>query len=155
MRQRSSVWAFACFFISASAVAASPPGDHELIRERQEQLLQQQRQRLQELQQLPGPAPAAPAAQTSDDEPCFSVEQVEISGASLLSEADREALLAPFSGGCLGVTQLDALLRAITHHYIDDQLLLEARASLDSRYVNFANHILVIFDACSNSPSFS
>lgn len=38
---------------------------------------------------------------------------------------------------------------------IDDLLSLEARASLDSRYLNFANHILAIVDTCSNSPSVS
>ncbi|MBS9760741.1 hypothetical protein [Pseudomonas mosselii] len=46
----------------AGAAPFQTPGDRDLIRDRQENLLQEQRKRLEELQQLPGrQAPQAPA----------------------------------------------------------------------------------------------
>ena len=54
-----------------------------------------------------------------DDERCFAIDDIEISGASLLSEADRAAILGPFADACLGVSQPNALLKAITDHYVD------------------------------------
>lgn len=97
---------------------AQTPADRELIRERQERLLQEQRQRLDELQQLPGSPGASPAQVPSEDERCFDIRQIELQGASLLSPADQASILAPFVGQCLGVGQLNQLLKAITDHYI-------------------------------------
>lgn len=99
------------------AAAAQTPGDLELIRERQERLLQEQQRRLEELRQLPGkaePAPLEPGA----EERCFEIRRIRLEGASLLGEADRLSLLKPFEGRCLGSGQLNALLKAITDHYL-------------------------------------
>ncbi len=112
-------WVGFCLGFFPLLAGAQTPGDQDLIRDRQERLLQQQQQRLQELQQLPGREAPAPAEPAPGDERCFAIEQIEISGASLLSEADRAAILAPFADTCLGVSQLNGLLKAITNHYID------------------------------------
>ena len=95
------------------------PLTQDLIRDRQERLLDEQQQRLQELQQLPGKRAEPTAPPAPEDERCFAIEQIEISGASLLSEADRSTILAPFADSCLGVSQLNELLKAITNHYVD------------------------------------
>lgn len=67
-----------------TALAQTPPIDlpanrqtpltQDLIRDRQERLLDEQQQRLQELQQLPGKRaePTAPAA--PEDERCFAID---------------------------------------------------------------------------------
>jgi hemolysin activation/secretion protein len=108
-----------CLAVFPVWVNAQTPGERELQRDRQERILQEQQQRLQELQRLPGREAQQPAAPAADDERCFAIDDIEISGASLLSEADRAAILAPFADDCLGVSQLNALLKAITDHYID------------------------------------
>ncbi len=108
-----------CLAVFPVLAFAQSPGERELYRDRQERLLQEQQQRLQELQQLPGREAQQPAEPAPDDERCFAIDDIEISGASLLSEADRGAILAPFADDCLGVSQLNALLKAITNHYID------------------------------------
>lgn len=80
----------ACF-----SVQAATPGEQDLIRDRQDRLLEEQRRRLQELQDLPG-KPATPAApQTPTDTRCFTIQRIELQGANALSEADRRALTAP------------------------------------------------------------
>jgi hemolysin activation/secretion protein len=99
-------------------VAAPTPGDQDLIRDRQNRLLEEQRRRLDELQDLPGKAskpetPALPA-----DTRCFPIQDIELKGADSLSAADRTRLLKPYIGQCLGVTQLNELLKVITDHYI-------------------------------------
>ncbi|WP_339533058.1 ShlB/FhaC/HecB family hemolysin secretion/activation protein [Pseudomonas mucidolens] len=108
----------ACFALN-SAMAATTPGDQDLIRERQNRLLEEQQRRLEELKNLPGKQaePAAPAAPV--DTRCFPIKTIELTGADSLSAADRERLLKPYIDQCLGVSQLNALLKAITDYYID------------------------------------
>ncbi len=55
----------------ASAAPFTSPGDRDLIRDRQQRLLDEQRKRLEELQQLPGKGAPAAADASGDDERCF------------------------------------------------------------------------------------
>jgi len=106
-------------YLSAnSALAAPTPGDQDLIRDRQNRLLEEQHRRLEELQDLPGKSnqPQAPAQPA--DSRCFPIQDIELKGADSLSAADRNRLLKPYIGQCLGVTQLNELLKVITDDYI-------------------------------------
>jgi len=99
-------------------MAAPTPGDQDLIRDRQNRLLEEQRRRLEELQDLPGKEakPQAPAMPV--DTRCFPIKDIELKGADSLSGADRTRLLKPYIGQCLGVAQLNELLKVITDYYI-------------------------------------
>ncbi|WP_409297467.1 ShlB/FhaC/HecB family hemolysin secretion/activation protein [Pseudomonas sp. KCJK8993] len=103
---------------SASAAPLNNPGDQDLIRERQNRLLEEQQRRLEDLKDLPGKSalPVAPMAPT--DNRCFPIEHIELKGADALSTTERERLLKPYIGQCLGVAQLNELLKVITDHYI-------------------------------------
>ncbi|MGY2339114.1 ShlB/FhaC/HecB family hemolysin secretion/activation protein [Pseudomonas sp. SDO5532_S415] len=103
--------------------AAPTPGDTDLIRERQDRLLEEQRRRLEELKDLPGKPvqptqPPAPA-----DTRCFPIQDIELKGADSLSDREKESLLKPYIGQCLGVTHLNELLKVITDHYIEKGLV--------------------------------
>ncbi|SDF43643.1 POTRA domain-containing protein, partial [Ectopseudomonas alcaliphila] len=111
-----AVWL--CLLSLPVTALAQTPGDRELIRERQERLLQEQQRRLDELQQLPGETPQLQTAPV-EDERCFDIEQIRLEGATLLAEDDQQAILQRFAGECLGVGQLNELLKAITQFYID------------------------------------
>lgn len=111
-----AIWLLLC--VAPVFAAAQTPGDLELIRERQERLLQEQQRRLEELRQLPGEAEPSPIEPGVEPERCFEIRRIRLEGASLLGEADRAALLEPFEGQCLGSGQLNALLKAITDHYL-------------------------------------
>ena len=105
------------------AHAAPTPGETDLIRERQDRLLEEQRRRLEELKELPGKEakpmpPTAPA-----DARCFPIKDIELKGADSLSDSDKNRLLKPYIGQCLGVTQLNELLKVITDHYIEKGLV--------------------------------
>jgi len=103
---------------AGAASLPTTPGDRDYQRDRQEQLLREQQKRLEELQQLPGKAaPQKPAEQPAETR-CFTVKTITLEGAEHLDAAARERLLAPYRGKCLGVAQLNALLKAITDQYL-------------------------------------
>lgn len=106
-----------CSLVPAAALAQTP-GDRDLIRERQERLLQEQERRLDDLRQLPGKAEPLPAQPVAKDKRCFTIRKIHLLGAALLSPADQAAILKPYNGQCLSVGQLNQLLRDITHHYL-------------------------------------
>ncbi|WP_313328086.1 ShlB/FhaC/HecB family hemolysin secretion/activation protein [Pseudomonas qingdaonensis] len=103
----------------ASADPLQTPGDRDLIRDRQERLLQEQRKRLQELQSLPGRAAPQVPASTPEDTRCFTIRHIVLEGAEHQGERDQRRLLEPYEGQCLGVGQLNALLKVVTDHYLN------------------------------------
>ncbi|WP_371365413.1 ShlB/FhaC/HecB family hemolysin secretion/activation protein [Pseudomonas sp. QL9] len=112
----------ACIVLLAAGSHAAPVistlADREMQRERQEQLLREQRQRLEELQQLPGKAPTEAPPPPAPDTRCFTIRTITLEGAEHLVEHAREALLAPYRNHCLGVNQLNELLKSITDLYL-------------------------------------
>ncbi|WP_460096958.1 ShlB/FhaC/HecB family hemolysin secretion/activation protein [Pseudomonas sp. S3_C01] len=115
--------ALLCLSPLTLAHAAPTPGDTDLIRERQNRLLEEQRRRLEELKDLPGKEakPSQPTAPA--DTRCFPIKTIELKGADSLSAGERERLLKPYIGQCLGVPQLNELLKVITDHYIEKGLV--------------------------------
>ncbi|MCY1428268.1 Hemolysin transporter protein ShlB precursor [compost metagenome] len=123
-------WLLGFALLDASFANAAPLfslGDRDLQRERQEQLLREQQQRLDQLQQLPGRAAPKAAPEQAPDTRCFTVREITLEGADHLDAANRERLLEPYRGQCLGVSQLNALLKAITYL---DRGLVTSRAYL-------------------------
>ena len=113
----------ALFALSYSSALAASPGDQDLIRERQNRLLEEQQRRLEELRNLPGQPSLPDAPVRPEDKRCFTIRTIELKGAASVSVAERDELFTPFVGQCLGVTQLNTLLKAITDHYLDRGLV--------------------------------
>ncbi|MBD8272784.1 ShlB/FhaC/HecB family hemolysin secretion/activation protein [Pseudomonas fluorescens] len=101
-----------------TAFAAPTPGDQDLIRDRQNRLLEEQQRRLEELKDLPGKAAKPEAPTAPADTRCFPIKNIELKGADSLPASERERLLKPYIGQCLGVSQLNDLLKAITDYYL-------------------------------------
>ncbi|WP_027911553.1 ShlB/FhaC/HecB family hemolysin secretion/activation protein [Pseudomonas sp. URIL14HWK12:I7] len=134
--------ALLCLSPLSLAHAAPNPGDTDLIRERQNRLLEEQRRRLEELKDLPGKE-AKPAQPTAPAETrCFPIKTIELKGADSLSASEREGLLKPYVGQCLGVPQLNELLKVITDHYIEKGLVT-SRAYLPQQDLS-AGHLSVL-----------
>ena len=104
-----------CLFGPTSALA------QQLENPRQQQDQFEQRQR--ELERIAPPDDAVeprprPLPRQPDDA-CIEVEEIEISGATLLSEELLEELTRPYEGRCLSLGDLNALLDEINQSYID------------------------------------
>lgn len=128
-----------------SAPLQNAPGVTDLIRDRQDRLLEEQQRRLEELKDLPGKAstPTAPIAPT--DTRCFPIATIELTGADSLSESERTSLLKPYIGQCLGVPQLNALLKVITDHYLAKGLVT-SRAYLPQQDLSSGNLKVQVID---------
>ncbi|MBV6754667.1 ShlB/FhaC/HecB family hemolysin secretion/activation protein, partial [Pseudomonas chlororaphis] len=88
--RRGLLSAVFCLGTFGAAHAAPTPGDTDLIRDRQDRLLEEQRRRLEELKDLPGKA-AAPVAPTAPaDTRCFPIKSIDLQGADALSAGERE-----------------------------------------------------------------
>ncbi|MCU9532241.1 POTRA domain-containing protein, partial [Pseudomonas mosselii] len=125
-----------------STARAASPGDQDLIRDRQDRLLEEQQRRLEELRNLPGKAAEPGESQPAADSRCFTIHTIELKGADSLSAADRDRLLKPFIDQCLGVTQLNALLKAITDLYLG-RGLVTSRAYLPQQDLS-SGHLQVL-----------
>lgn len=136
--------ALLCLSPLNTTLAAPTPGETDLIRERQDRLLDEQRRRLEELKDLPGKE-ATPAQQAAPaDTRCFPIKNIELKGADSLSAGQREHLLKPYMGQCLGVAQLNQLLKVITDHYIEKGLVT-SRAYLPQQDLSGGNlKVLVV-----------
>ncbi|RMQ86394.1 hypothetical protein ALP97_04769, partial [Pseudomonas salomonii] len=86
----------ACLSLN-TAIAAPTPGDQDLIRDRQNRLLEEQSRRLQELQDLPGKEAKPQAPATPADTRCFPIKDIELKGADSLPAGDRALLLKPYT----------------------------------------------------------
>nr|WP_256353037.1 MULTISPECIES: ShlB/FhaC/HecB family hemolysin secretion/activation protein [unclassified Pseudomonas] len=126
----------------AFAAPLSTPGDQDMIRDRQDRLLEEQRKRLEDLKDLPGTEGPAVAPKAPVDTRCFEIKSIELKGADSLSAADRERLLKPYLNQCLGVSQLNELLKVITDDYIDKGLVT-SRAYLPQQDLS-KGHLLVV-----------
>ncbi|MFQ6589876.1 MULTISPECIES: ShlB/FhaC/HecB family hemolysin secretion/activation protein [Pseudomonas] len=113
--------AFFCLGAGGWAQAATQqatPGITDLIRDRQDRLLEEQQRRLEDLKELPGKS-ATPATPTGPaDTRCFPIKAIELSGAEALSEGERNRLIKPYIDQCLGVPQLNEVLKVITDRYL-------------------------------------
>ncbi|MBY5930165.1 ShlB/FhaC/HecB family hemolysin secretion/activation protein [Halomonas sp. DP8Y7-3] len=104
-----------------SLPAVVPPNatfNENFIRDDQQRLLEQQRERLDQLERLPGEAVAAPEVRP-DDGGCLDIHEIELEGASLLSERQRGRLLQPYLGRCLSAAELNGLLGEVTQWYLE------------------------------------
>ncbi|WP_416772944.1 ShlB/FhaC/HecB family hemolysin secretion/activation protein [Pseudomonas sp. RHF3.3-3] len=139
--------ALLCVSALNTAQAASldnTPGITDLIRDRQDRLLEEQRRRLEELKDLPGKSATPVAPQAPVDSRCFPIKTIDLQGADSLSSGERERLLKPYIGQCLGVPQLNELLKVITDLYIEKGLVT-SRAYLPQQDLSSGNlKVLVV-----------
>ncbi|WP_440974965.1 hypothetical protein [Pseudomonas fragi] len=66
---------------SATQASLPKPGDLDLIRDRQELLLEEQRRRLEGLQELPGKQISPKVPVQAADSRCFSIQEIQLKGA--------------------------------------------------------------------------
>ncbi|MBB6932149.1 ShlB/FhaC/HecB family hemolysin secretion/activation protein, partial [Escherichia coli] len=128
MFRRGSPWicylslsVFSGFFIPAfsSPAAMLSPGDRSAIQQQQQQLLDEN-QRQRDALERSAPLTITPSPETSagTEGPCFTVSRIVVSGATRLTSAETDRLVAPWVNQCLNITGLTAVTDAVTDGYI-------------------------------------
>ena len=117
---------FICIGLCGAPVWSGPLDDALRLQER---ALQDQERRLRELESehreiLNSPPQGAdrrlPEAEGDlPGAPCLETHSISFAGATRLGTRELQALAAPYVGRCLGLKDVDNLLRAVTNAYID------------------------------------
>ncbi len=90
--------------------------------EKQQQLKREQEQRARDkLRSLKKPEKTKLLINSDNDLKagrCFDISIIKLSGSSLLSEAEKKQLTSPFIDKCIGIHEINEILRIITNYYI-------------------------------------
>ena len=106
--------------------ALGAPVDDAIRQQQQIQLQEEQRRQalqrehLEELQKPPsGVEPSVPKGPEAEPgAPCFEAKSIELSNATLLSQREIDALVAPYVGRCLTLADVNNLVRDVTNAYV-------------------------------------
>ncbi|MDR0527998.1 MAG: ShlB/FhaC/HecB family hemolysin secretion/activation protein [Zoogloeaceae bacterium] len=98
--------------------SALTPGEQGLIHDRQQKMLDEQRQRQEEIQQLPVLPDASELKKAPDDRPCFTIHRIRIQGADHMTETEQKETIRYFENQCLDSARINELLGAITNFYL-------------------------------------
>lgn len=107
-------------FAQAPNPAASPADD--FMRRQAEQNLQQRLDALEEATPRAAPsvrAEQAPPQAGAASGPCFSISHVDVEGVTLLSKAALDPVLTPYRNKCIGLADINVLLKDLTNLYMD------------------------------------
>ena len=120
LRAATAIGGLLAAALVASAAAAQTPNDDFARRQAQEA----EQQRLKALGQLtPKPTPtevqqpATPGRQKAG--PCFEITHVEVEGVKQFSTGAIDKVTASYANRCVGVGEINGLLRDLTHLYLD------------------------------------
>lgn len=107
--------------LSAAPLSAAPlsPVDRDAVRQQQEQLLIQTQQQRDELERsiiLPRSGPSTPQAEATG--PCFSIRNIVLDGATLISSGEQQALISPWLNRCLNLAQITTITERVSDWYI-------------------------------------
>ncbi len=143
--------AFVFAYLPNVALAQSVDDLNRAAREgeriQREQQLQQQRDRDTvegERQRIQLDTPAVPAAPTSADTGCKNITDITLAGVKLMPTDDRVALITPYAGTCMSVSDIQKLLTDVTAWYVKAGYI-SARAYLPNQDLNSGQlQILVV-----------
>jgi hemolysin activation/secretion protein len=118
--------------VVAVFVLAATQASGQTMCDEAQRLLDEQRARAREealtrpMSEVGAPPEAAPErpragspADIAESEPAFRIERIVINGDTLLSDAEKDGIVAPFLGLELGPKRIDLLLRRLTAAYLD------------------------------------
>lgn len=112
-----SAAAVMCLLLANAASANLPALSQEIIEQQQKARLEQAQQQREALL-TPQNIPLLPAIADKDSGSCQYITRIKFIRANSLSEKDKAALVRPFVGRCLTMSNIMQLQRAATNRYI-------------------------------------
>ncbi|MEA9393211.1 ShlB/FhaC/HecB family hemolysin secretion/activation protein [Acerihabitans sp. TG2] len=125
--------------------ATLSPAERDVIEQQQRSQLQQDSQQREALQRVTPPRAEAPAGLPSTGGPCFTLTRIELQGAQTLPAAVRQQLTAPYLGQCVGVAQINQLVKQVSDWYIA-QGYITSRAFLTAQDLSQGTLRLVVME---------
>lgn len=116
--------------VGGRAVAISP-ADRDLIEQQQTEQLNQNDQQRQDLQRVT-PLSAPPPQAAAPGGACFYLDTIVLQGADTMPAPVRQRLTAPYLHQCVGLTQINTLVKQVSDWYID-QGYITSRAFLTAQ----------------------
>lgn len=111
---------FLLLTLASSTTAAAPlsPADRDTIEQQPRDLLRQNQQQRQQLQRSITPTlPTAPPISASGG-PCFTINTIQLEGATLLPAHAWKTLTQPYLQRCLNLAQIQTLVQQVSDWYI-------------------------------------
>jgi hemolysin activation/secretion protein len=109
-----SAWAQTVPSSAADAASQQLRQEQDRLRFEQERARQQQRPSGVDLK-VPEPG----ASRAREAGPCINIRAVEIAGADEMYPDERASLVAQYQGGCISASDIQALMGAVTKHYVE------------------------------------
>lgn len=116
-RLRGDIAAGMLAALSGGVALAQTPAD-DFARSKAEEARLQRLDELSRRTPKAGPAEAEPEAVAAGGA-CFSIDRVVVEGARTVSAKAVAAITSPYAGDCVGLAGINALMRALTHLYLD------------------------------------
>lgn len=135
--------AAALVLFNAHAAPLSPADRNQVEFEQQQRLQQNQLQR-EELQRSADTRLSVSAAPEPASGGCITIQQIIIEQATLLSEKQKQRLTAPYSGHCLGMPQINQLIRDISQWYISRGYITSRAFITEQNLASGQLHITVL-----------
>lgn len=106
--------------ICASTLQAAPlsPADLNTIQQQQQRLLQQEQAQRESLERSTVLPPMPPADKQPEKGPCFTIKRIEIDGATIIGENEKNRLIKPWINQCLDIKQLTEITHQISDWYL-------------------------------------
>ncbi|BBH44591.1 ShlB/FhaC/HecB family hemolysin secretion/activation protein [Pseudomonas sp. KU43P] len=106
--------------LAALPALADDPASQQLRDQQQTQRQLEQRQRLQRWQRAPSPsADESPAPTAPEHDRCLAISGVRLAGNQRVLPQELEPTVANQLRPCMGVDDINRLLKAITQHYVE------------------------------------
>lgn len=117
IKQTGTLLATAWFVISYAVAAPLTPNDRDFIQNEQQERLQQNQHQREALWQAISPEIKS-AVSPVETGTCFDIHRIIILNASLISDSEKQALARPYTSKCLNLTEINALVHAISDWYM-------------------------------------
>ncbi len=125
--------------------AALSPAERDVIQQQQRTQLEQNSQQRDALQRITPTGAGATAAGTTAGGPCFTLTTIELQGADALPAEIRQRLTAPYLGQCVGLAQINQLVKSVSDWYIA-QGYITSRAFLTAQDLSQGTLRLVVME---------
>jgi len=138
---------FSAPIAAASIVDQAAQQAEQVQRDQAEQARRQQLEDRLERDQAPvGELPQAPTPEGSDPaSTCIQIDRITIEGITLLSQPSVSALTHPYYGKCLGLAELNDILKQVTFLYVESGFIT-SRAYLPEQDLSDGNLQIVVVE---------